>query len=105
MQNSLSDHFSSQGHLKRSGQSSRETAQQLGIKDSNLPFPKASWSQDQRLLWWATGHQQLGTGHLPYHLLGAPTFPSLKAKDRDVLLLLLLLFGASSQEAGVTHSS
>lgn len=43
---------------------------------------------------------EVGVGRDPF----SKTFPS-KAKDRDVLLPLLLLFGAFSQEAGVTRSS
>ncbi|KAJ8795161.1 hypothetical protein J1605_018507 [Eschrichtius robustus] len=49
----------------------------------------------------------LSTGTLPnqWALLRRPLLPSPKAEDSDVLLPLLLLFGAFSQEAGVTRGS
>lgn len=51
--------------------------------------------------------RRLRTRNLPSQLslLRRPLPLSLKAKGSDVLLPLLLLFGAFSQEAGVTRSS
>lgn len=103
MQKSLSDRYSYQGHLKRSGQRSRETAQQLGRTCS---FQEPLEARTSASCGGQLATSSLAQANLAYHLLVVvPTFPSLKAKDSDVLLPILLLFGASSQEAGVTHSS
>lgn len=96
---------------------SRETAQQPGAEKRNLVFFTLVSLLFPQTWYWEIGRAspicrqnspqaaRLRTGNLPCHPSVAPTPPLLKAEGRNVLLPLLLLFGASSQEAGATHSS
>lgn len=96
---------------------SRETAQQPGAEKRNLVFSTLVALVFPETWYWEIGREsptrsqhlpraaRLRTGKLPCHPSIAPTPPLLKGDGRDVLLPLLLLFGASSQEAGAIHSS